>query len=91
MSGGPYGTAINICGAEGIRRTLQVLLLESHVPINVDGGPYGTAINICGAEGIRTPGILIANETRYQLRHSPLRGMTLARSPSGAGGGLPTG
>jgi hypothetical protein len=26
-----------------------------------------------GAEGIRTPGLLIANETRYQLRHSPLR------------------
>ena len=25
-----------------------------------------------GAEGIRTPGLLIANETRYQLRHSPL-------------------
>ena len=24
-----------------------------------------------GAEGIRTPGLLIANETRYQLRHSP--------------------
>lgn len=26
-----------------------------------------------GAEGIRTPGLLIANETRYQLRHSPKR------------------
>ena len=25
-----------------------------------------------GAEGIRTPDLLIANETRYQLRHSPL-------------------
>jgi transposase InsO family protein len=24
-----------------------------------------------GAEGIRTPGLLVANETRYQLRHSP--------------------
>ena len=24
-----------------------------------------------GAEGIRTPDLLIANETRYQLRHSP--------------------
>ena len=26
-----------------------------------------------GAEGIRTPDLLIANETRYQLRHSPMR------------------
>lgn len=26
---------------------------------------------VSGAEGIRTPGLLIANETRYQLRHSP--------------------
>ena len=24
-----------------------------------------------GAKGIRTPDLLIANETRYQLRHSP--------------------
>ena len=30
-----------------------------------DGGLVG------GAAGIRTPGLLIANETRYQLRHSP--------------------
>src|ERR1700710_481342 len=26
-----------------------------------------------GAEGIRTPDLLVANETRYQLRHSPMR------------------
>ena len=26
---------------------------------------------IGGARGIRTPDLLIANETRYQLRHSP--------------------
>ena len=31
----------------------------------VPGRPSG------GAEGIRTPDLLIANETRYQLRHSP--------------------
>ena len=24
-----------------------------------------------GAKGIRTPDLLVANETRYQLRHSP--------------------
>src|SRR4051794_25693142 len=28
-----------------------------------------------GAEGIRTPDLLIANETRYQLRHSPASGL----------------
>ncbi len=56
------------------------LLLESQVLINVLGGPYGTAQNICGAEGIRTPGLLIANETRYQLRHSPLRERRLSRA-----------
>src|SRR5699024_7072698 len=27
-----------------------------------------------GAKGIRTPDLLIANETRYQLRHSPKSG-----------------
>jgi len=36
---------------------------------------YQRAIdNTCkqgGAEGIRTPGLLDANEARYQLRHSP--------------------
>ena len=27
--------------------------------------------SLSGAKGIRTPDLLIANETRYQLRHSP--------------------
>ena len=36
-----------------------------HVCAGRTGFPVG------GAEGIRTPGLLIANETRYQLRHSP--------------------
>ncbi len=31
-----------------------------------------------GAEGIRTPDLLIANETRYQLRHSPGKHARLA-------------
>ena len=36
---------------------------------------------VCGgARGIRTPDLLIANETRYQLRHSPKDGYTLAPS-----------
>jgi hypothetical protein len=28
-------------------------------------------VNLCGAKGIRTPDLLDANESRYQLRHSP--------------------
>lgn len=32
-----------------------------------------------GARGIRTPDLLIANETRYQLRHSPMGGFSLAQ------------
>ena len=36
---------------------------------------------VCGgARGIRTPDLLIANETRYQLRHSPKDEYTLAPS-----------
>ena len=31
-----------------------------------------------GARGIRTPDLLIANETRYQLRHSPKDSDSLA-------------
>ena len=30
------------------------------------------ASDLGGAEGIRTPGLLVANEARYQLRHSPM-------------------
>ena len=37
------------------------------------GGAWSYRLTWCfgGAEGIRTPDLLIANETRYQLRHSP--------------------
>ena len=35
-----------------------------------------------GARGIRTPDLLIANETRYQLRHSPKDSDSLAPSQS---------
>ena len=34
-----------------------------------------------GARGIRTPDLLIANETRYQLRHSPRSRLILAPLP----------
>ena len=35
-----------------------------------------------GARGIRTPDLLIANETRYQLRHSPKDSSSLAPWPA---------
>ena len=34
-------------------------------------GPFVETTLFGGAKGIRTPDLLIANETRYQLRHSP--------------------
>src|SRR5699024_7854052 len=42
-----------------------------------------------GARGIRTPDLLIANETRYQLRHRPsvvMTRITGPRSPVGVAG-----
>ena len=44
---------------------------------NDEGGlPMGGRLRAAGgAEGIRTPDLLIANETRYQLRHSPASGL----------------
>ncbi len=40
-----------------------------------------------GAEGIRTPDLLIANETRYQLRHSPIASTTVNRRETLASAG----
>jgi hypothetical protein len=41
-------------------------------------------LNACGAEGTRTPDPHTASVVRYQLRHSPLPGMTsyLAEAPA---------
>src|SRR5690349_23307947 len=41
-----------------------------HLRAETENRPSGRLLG--GAEGIRTPDLLIANETRYQLRHSPL-------------------
>ena len=41
----------------------------------------GQTFRVGGARGIRTPDLLIANETRYQLRHSPKCGLILAPLP----------
>lgn len=49
----------------GVRMTKEEPRPTSRVCAGQTGSPSG------GAEGIRTPDLLIANETRYQLRHSP--------------------
>ena len=49
----------------GVRMTKEEPRLTVSVSAGQTGFPSG------GAEGIRTPDLLIANETRYQLRHSP--------------------
>ncbi|VXB23551.1 hypothetical protein CURTO8I2_170026 [Curtobacterium sp. 8I-2] len=48
-------------------------------PEPVGSGPFSW-LPRGGAKGIRTPDLLIANETRYQLRHSPKCSTTLAPS-----------
>ena len=46
------------------------------------GGASFDFLILRGARGIRTPDLLIANETRYQLRHSPKCGPILASPPA---------
>ena len=43
----------------------------------------------CGATGIRTPDLLIANETRYQLRYSPLQADGTDSRPSNENSKVP--
>ena len=63
-------------GAEGSVLARASLLLPNP-PIHIQRTMKDRTKNVsgpssfCGAEGIRTPDLLIANETRYQLRHSP--------------------
>ena len=44
-------------------------MVESHSALRV--APGQTIFTVGGAKGTRTPDLLVANETRYQLRHSP--------------------
>src|SRR5690349_14039794 len=48
------------CGLAGFRLSVQLTSLSAL-----------SCANSCGAKGIRTPDLLDANESRYQLRHSP--------------------
>ena len=65
------------CGAEGTPSSLVPRSSSSNPPIHIQNVKKDRTKSVsgpssrCGAEGIRTPGLLIANETRYQLRHSP--------------------
>ncbi len=40
-------------------------------PTPVGRAQHPDLLKHCGAKGIRTPDLLDANESRYQLRHSP--------------------
>lgn len=44
-------------------------VLGFDAPVGV--GPGERPVSVGGAKGTRTPDLLVANETRYQLRHSP--------------------
>lgn len=60
--------------SDGSRPWSGVALTRSRPPPAGAGSrlPRGASPNtLGGAEGTRTPGLLDANETRYQLRHSP--------------------
>ena len=61
------------------------LVAITEEPAPPSGGAGSFPGRCGGARGIRTPDLLIANETRYQLRHSPKCGMIVApRSPVAA-------
>ena len=57
----------------------QVIGVRRGLPRQSSGG---ADLRGGGARGIRTPDLLIANETRYQLRHSPKCGPILASPPA---------
>ena len=62
---------LNAPGARGVRtrRIERNDNVKPRIGCGVCAG--GAGLPGGGAEGIRTPDLLIANETRYQLRHSP--------------------
>ena len=80
----------------GVRRSAE-FVPSVHAVSSVRIRESRADLRFGGAEGIRTPDLLIANETRYQLRHSPKRWETLApgsrvarnRVGSGADGAVP--
>ena len=55
-------TNVTIGGGQGV---FVAFVARTATNATIDNSKNG------GAEGIRTPDLLVANETRYQLRHSP--------------------
>jgi hypothetical protein len=68
---GRFGASERAGGRRGCARDQErgVTTTKPRLSCGVPAG--GTGFLLGGAEGIRTPDLLIANETRYQLRHSP--------------------
>jgi DNA invertase Pin-like site-specific DNA recombinase len=62
------------CGTRASRPATSRRCWVSPAPPCIATSPTARHYELCcGAKGIRTPDLLDANETRYQLRHSPLR------------------
>ena len=62
-----------VTGPDGQEWENYVVLADAHPELE------GRTCEMGGAEGTRTPDPLIANEVRYQLRHSPLRRARVVR------------
>ena len=81
----PSGSRVAIsraAGPDGARNTRGATQHRTNTPRHTKNR-HPDRMSACGgARGIRTPDLLIANETRYQLRHSPKDSNSLAPSQS---------
>ena len=90
LAGGPPPTGTPSSPAQqstrGARNTSGAKATQQQAPQQRPGiqkNRHPDRMSACGgARGIRTPDLLIANETRYQLRHSPKDSNSLAPSQS---------
>lgn len=69
------------CGRGGYAATKRHPNDGVLMPLERGVMPGHAGVSVGGAAGNRTPDLLIANETRYQLRHSPLSLDRLRRLP----------
>jgi hypothetical protein len=69
-------------GASGVRSSERPVNDKTETPPARQRLCWSDGFRFGGAEGIRTPDLLIANETRYQLRHSPKCEEKLPPGPS---------
>jgi hypothetical protein len=74
---GPGGAALTFSDAAPGPKCLTIATLGAHARVQScslaqeNKRPSQSDILAGGAKGTRTPDLLVANETRYQLRHSP--------------------